>query len=238
MRSLKIIVFRDTDKPYTVIIPSSLLVLTAFVTVALVSLLTYSVIANALLAGGMAAVPTASEPAAEEGGELVPVEEPAGEESGTTGRTAQAQEGVESGTASEQTQPLEEKQPWEAFEAADNPFTVNALGGPAGVGGGVQLQLDIRVKDRFRDGQLKNGRYIVALLDEDMIVGAVYPESARIESEAAVSPLSGASFSIRTGNIYQARFQGADLSNYAAYVVLVYREETQELLWKSLELIQ
>jgi len=49
MKSLKIIIFRDTDKPYTIIIPSTVLVAVAFVALALVTMLSFSLISNVLL---------------------------------------------------------------------------------------------------------------------------------------------------------------------------------------------
>jgi hypothetical protein len=48
MRSLKIIVFRDTDKPYTMIISPKVLIGTAFSIVALFSLLSFSVMSNVM----------------------------------------------------------------------------------------------------------------------------------------------------------------------------------------------
>jgi len=49
MKSLKIIIFRDTDKPYTIIIPSTVLVAVTFIALALVTVLSFSLISNVLL---------------------------------------------------------------------------------------------------------------------------------------------------------------------------------------------
>ena len=48
MRSLKIIIFRDTDKPYTMILSPKVLIGTSFSIVALFSLLTFSVMSNVM----------------------------------------------------------------------------------------------------------------------------------------------------------------------------------------------
>lgn len=49
MRSLKIIIFRDTDKPYTIIIPSTVLVTLAFAVIGIFTLLTFSLAGNVML---------------------------------------------------------------------------------------------------------------------------------------------------------------------------------------------
>jgi hypothetical protein len=49
MRSLKIIIFRDTDKPYTIIIPSSILVTASFLVIATFTLLVFSLMGNVIL---------------------------------------------------------------------------------------------------------------------------------------------------------------------------------------------
>lgn len=48
MRSLKIIIFRDTDKPYTMILSPKILIGTSFSIIALFSLLTFSVMSNVM----------------------------------------------------------------------------------------------------------------------------------------------------------------------------------------------
>lgn len=48
MQSLKIIIFRDTDKPYTMIISSGILIGIAFSLIALMSLFTFSVMSNVM----------------------------------------------------------------------------------------------------------------------------------------------------------------------------------------------
>lgn len=98
MRSLKIIIFRDTDKPYTIIIPSSILVTMAFIVLATFTLLTFSLVGNVMLYARTAdkdpvAVQQQEQDSPQENELLYgeDQESPAGEETGDTGTVDDSQ---------------------------------------------------------------------------------------------------------------------------------------------------
>lgn len=229
MRSLKIILFRDTDKPYTMIIPASLIVAVSFSLIALVSLLTFSIMGNVMLFnfGGVKEAGSQTAAAADEVYE--------GEENAEPGPADT--DDTQASTDTGEVEP--ESQGWEEINAETNKFDVEVAQGPNIANGRIVLRVLIAVKSEHQvDGVRHSGRYVMALLNKENQVVQTFPEAISIENREVQNPDRGFSFTIGNRQFYEGGFQADDLEVYSSIVFFIFDDESSELVYRGVVPIQ
>ena len=247
MRSLKVIVFRDTDKPYTIILSSTLIVSVMFVAVALISLLTFSVLGNIMLlaetgngvvpaetaelTGEQETEPAVTEPPAEDNAAEDTEQAAAGEE--TTEEQAGEEEAVE--------EPLEYESYSEALEdymAPGGDFITVIQSGPTVSNGTVRYVIKVE-KSEGQLGVDGSGRFIAALVRSDGQLGPTFPTGIRTDGQEILNPRNGELFRIRYRRDIRVEFAAADLEDYSALALFIYdANDDSQLLWRKIETIR
>lgn len=240
MRSLKIIIFRDTDKPYTMILSPSLLAGVAFSAIAVFSLLVFSVLGNLILFSEEDAIasPTKSAAGEEASGQHPETgDRPGGPASdggdGTEGGSAADGEfAIDSGTSEIEGDgdSAELIAPW---TPSDSPYTVFLLGQPEI--SGDEIAIRTRVEKTVDLGVSVSGYFVAALITDDNQIGPVYPERVQIEGTEVINPERGSQFRIRYRKDDIIRFSGIDAKRYTALVFYLFDEETKQLQWRNIE---
>lgn len=249
MRSLKIIIFRDTDKPYTMIISSRVIIGLTFGLVALIWLLGFSVMGNFMLwnAGVLAeALPTQTmneagvsvEPLQDDSQQGGQQEEATEEDSGQDSAQGIAEESTESGF--EGSEDNSEELPGSFAEMIDNPYMIPGgsahdivlLGEPLVLNNSVQVRLEVRKRTEL--GIRAGGRLITALVDVDGNVGSSLPRSIVYEGMQITNPERGTRFIIARRNTYNLEFQSVDTLRFNYLALFIYDEQGTLLQWRNI----
>jgi hypothetical protein len=263
MRSLKIIIFRDTDKPYTMILSSGLLIGLSFGLIALLSLFTFSVLSNVMLYSGepgsggpqQAAITPAETPTQQnEQGEDIGEQqgnaaEQGGEDDQQAADTGEEQTGDEQQSGDEQTADTGEGEaeiPVETIEeTAGEPSSGLQPFNPATAATEVVLErgptlssreitFTAQVRKRREEGIRVQGRFVAALVDRSGEFGPVYPGGINIEDGRVMNPQRGNSFSIAHRRNIAVSFNDIDPTDYAQLVLMIFDDDTGELQWRSI----
>lgn len=249
MRSLKIIVFRDTDKPYTMIISSKVLIGITFGLVALISLLAFSVMGNVMLWNDnvLAENPPVVEADTTSANDEVPAENDQqnvqgndAEENGTENNSSESVEEDNGGYDYEETDNGESEVPETFDEMVDNPYMAPGgsaheavmLGGPIVSSNSVQVNLEVRKRTEL--GIRAGGRLVAALVDSEGNVGSSLPRSIQYDGLQITNPERGTRFEIARRNTYNLDFQNVDTSQYSYLALFIYDELGTQLLWRNI----
>lgn len=233
MRSLKVIIFRDTDKPYTLILSPALMIALSFSLVAITSLLTFSAISNVLLlsedtaAGSDRSAAAADrEAAVAEGAEVSSTAE-------SDATPAETYEGVAEPEESASALPAVENN-LESWAADDCMFSVQVIGGPDFEAG--EVSLDTRVSKDVDRGRTGSGRYVAALVTGDGLLEPVFPAEGMVRAEGGriVNPEDGELFRIAYSRDISFSFAAADVEQHAALAIFLFDEETRRLLCRTI----
>ncbi len=238
MRSLKVIIFRDTDKPYTIILTSSLIVLVAFSTIALVSLLTFSVLGNIMLVGE-AQAGNGEEPQMVAAGEQLSTDQgPDQSEDSTEEVESHAVEETPSETTEEAGGEIESAALLEDWAAPDSPFLTILMNGPAVTDGRIRYTVRVeKVPDQL--GNASSGRFVAALITRDGRIGPKYPVGMESDSYEILNPGDALLFRISYRRDITVEFVGADLEDYDALALFVFEvNDPNRLLWRKIESIR
>jgi hypothetical protein len=242
MRSLKVIIFRDTDKPYTIIISSSLIVLVTFSIISLVSLLTFSVLGNMMLLGQAQAVVTAQVEQSAAGGPAKEGLQPTQEETGITeGEGAGASENTAETAAATEQPPAEEEEnsvPFEDYAAPDSQFQTQLLSGPAVSGNSIRFTVRVeKIADKL--GVNSSGKFVAALITTDGRIGPTFPADIQTNGDEIINPENGILFRISYRKDTGVEFNGVNLADYSALALFVFENEAPyRVLWRKIESIR
>ena len=240
MRSLKVIIFRDTDKPYTIILSSSLIVLVVFSVIALVSLLTFSILGNMMLVDQAEAGESRVPPLVE--GEQLATHQ--GPDQSDNSAEAAEQPAIEdetedtaevAGDAGELLEPAEALEDW---AASDSPFLTILVRGPAVTDGRIRYSVRVeKVPDQL--GSSSSGKFVAALVTHDGRIGPKYPSDVESDAYDILNPDEGLLFRISYRRDISVEFVGADLDDYAALALFVFDiDDPNRLLWRKIEPIR
>lgn len=241
MRSLKIIFFRDTDKPYTVILSSKVLIGISFSVIALISLLTFSIMSNVLILTEESAIGNEGEleqmtdSLREPDVRTAPAEENSGEGQSTAAEdiNRESQEAESSDEAPETEAEEPASRDLENWSAPECPFTVSVIGSPAL--GQSSVSIRTLVGKIVEAGRRESGRYVAVLANESGELGPTYPSGIAIDGYDIVNPERGRLFTIANSIEISLDFSGVNVEDYESLVIFIYDEETKGLLWKSVE---
>jgi hypothetical protein len=244
MRSLKIIVFRDTDKPYTMILPAALIIGLVFGIVALASLFTFSVMSNVMLmadnsahaandSGQTAVIPVAGQEDTEETdseGSLTEEAEKTREHEQIAENLVE-DDNVESLTA--------EGEPEDAEIVSITPLmledsSVEAILLTSPEIGEDYISISAQVQKRLDLGTSERGKFIVALLSHEGQLGPAYPDTVQMEGHNIITPEQGNDFRISYRRSYDIRFPNIDPEQYSALVLYIYDQEATRLQWRNI----
>jgi hypothetical protein len=239
MKSLKVIIFRDTDKPYTIIISSSLIVLVTFSIVALVSLLTFSVLGNVMLIGQAETVESNQPAAADiqkpsESAEQVTKDTGPGEGEGSSEETGA------SAAESEQSAGGEEETPvyFEDYSAPGSPFITQVVSGPAVAGNSLRYTIRVE-KTADKLGINAGGKFIAALITSDGRIGPTFPTDVQSNGDEIINPENGILFRISYRRDIGVEFAGVKLEDYTALALFVFETNApNRMLWRKIESIR
>ena len=247
MRSLKVIVFRDTDKPYTIILSSTLIVSVLFLAVALISLLTFSVLGNIMLVAetGNGAHPAESVAGTtEQESEAAQTEPPVEDNAEEAAEQASAGEETTEGESAEE-EPTEDlldydsyAAPMEDFASPVGEFITLVQSGPTVANGTVRYVIRVE-KTQERLGVDGSGRFVAALVRDDGMLGPTFPTAIRSDGQEIVNPSSGELFRIRYRRDIRVEFAAADLEDYSAIALFIFEaNDNSQLLWRKIETIR
>jgi len=251
MRSLKVIIFRDTDKPYTIIVSSAVIVFLVSSAIILVSLLTFSFLGNIMLVG---------QPAPADGGQQfasgeIPesgggAEEPSdgGEEQGVDTESGAEPMVGEAGSETDQqeesvaagAQPDAEPSPdrLEDWAAPNSPFITILLDGPTVLNNRIRYRVRVE-KAASQLGINASGRFVAALVRNDGRIGPTFPADIVTEGLEITNPRAGLLFRIAYRRDISVEFGDANLEDFSALALFVFdSNETKQLLWQKLEPIR
>jgi hypothetical protein len=250
MRSLKIIMFRDTDKPYTVILPSSLIVGVCFGVFALITLLSFSVMGNVMMVKQDSKYVTLAQDnatPAEQVADQQPVqaEEQQNESPEPAVETAEeipeeATDAGETTTAEEilaEEPPVEEliqhePAPYASYVADGSQVQAVIIGNI--VNGNSQVTVRLRVEKLANRGALYSGYLVMALVDEDGNLGGAYPTRINTSGQEILNPQRGEPFRIRQSREVTAPINKRNGVQYQGVVIYIYDNETNELVWREM----
>jgi len=237
MRSLKVIIFRDTDKPYTLILSPALMIALSFSLVAITSLLTFSVISNVLLLSeDTAAGSDRSAAAADRTGRDEAAVAEGAEVSGTAepdATPAETHEGVAEPEESTSELPAAENnlEPWIADDCM---FSVQVIGGPDFEAG--EVSIDTRVSKEVDRGRVGSGRYVAALVTSDGLLEPVFPTEGMVRAEGSriVNPEDGELFRIAYSRDISFSFAAGDAEQHTTLAIFLFDAETRRLLCRTI----
>jgi hypothetical protein len=255
MRSLKIIIFRDTDKPYTIIIPSYVLVTGAFLVISIFTLLAFSLVGNVMLYADIVdqRSVTSQYASADVGEETVTQAEDKPDQSNADDQTDSPEDvqlpleerpvvtdTVDSGTSEtteEESENLDSEQlpafsPGE-FDYVDPSASVEAiiLDDLLVTDQAVQFRAQVRKTDEM--GVPYQGEFIAALADSEGKVDSVFPSRVNISEGEVSSPGDGNTFRISYRRNYNISLTKTPGTEYAWVLLYIYDNDTKELHWKK-----
>lgn len=239
MRSLKIIVFRDTDKPYTMILSAPLLVGISFGILALGALLTFSVMSNVMLyaqAGEMAVAP--AEPALTESGQQV-TEDPGVTDLTSEEITEQPADQTEENPVTEEPAetPAAEQPPVLAdLHPQDGELEISPLESP--VIGTSSITLRALLSKRINPGVSARGRFVAFLVDRGGNFGPSYPAGVTVQGDSYSGLEATSNFRISYRRGYEVRFNNIDPSAYVSIALCIFEFDTHQLLWRTIVPLQ
>lgn len=252
MRSLKIIIFRDTDKPYTMILSSSLIIGLAFGSIAVLSLFTFSVMSNVMLVTNghqqtvaveesqtAAAMPEESVEDKSGGEDLDKQPDQTATSGAEEDDTPQPEPEESDEQTAEEMQPIqEETSETTAAEDVITQFNENA-DVEVILYNDIELRsssiyVPLRVRKSAEPGVTARGRFIAALVHKDGSLGPSYPEVIQFDGTDPLNPQRGTPFRIQYMRDYDdVIFTTINPDDYTGIAVFLYDQNGSQLIWRS-----
>lgn len=234
MRSLKIIIFRDTDKPYTMILSAPLLVGISFGVLALVSLLTFSVMSNVMLYAqasdgitSTSSAPPAATDTPEDSGDNP--EDPLLE-------SQSGEEIAEDQPATETPIPVEVEPQLTDYQPETGELEVTAMDAP--VIGQSAISIRALVNKRVNPGASAQGRFIAFLIDRDGNIGPSFPAGVSVSGDTYQGVESISSFRIGYRRPYDVRFANINPDEFESIALCIFDYDSNLLTWRTIVPLQ